>query len=776
MTSHMVTQPAEREQSDYQVGDLVIRTGTAQVLRGGEEIVLPRLSYDLLLALVRAAPNLVTLDELMERVWPGMVVSPETITQRIKLLRTAIDDAPRSPRYIASVRGRGYRMLAPVTACSADAPVPATPQEHTTPKAWKFIAFAIASLFVLAVAYWALRSRESTERAEVLLPARSIAVLPFENFGHSPQDAALAFGIPETLLHRLASYKELNVIARRSSFMFQAPASDIREIGRKLNARYIVEGSLQSDPERMRITAQLIDASDGRHVWSMQFDRRPQDIFVIEDEIAGQIAKALQLTVIGTGGRETSNLDAYLAFSQGRQRLATLRVAEVKLAIGDFERALSLDPKFATAYASLARAHVALALRDVNEERRANLEKAVATAHKLLERALQLDPNNADAHFELGALSEDALAAEAEIRRGLESAPSSVIGYERLQEVLWWQGRRNESIEALDRARELDPLDLNKDNIKARLVLYARSDVKQAEELSLKVLERDPSSSAALMRIGEIAWCCRSQYARGASYLEQSQRIDPNDESGRRMLMRAYLDMGDVAEANAVAATSNNAVDARLVSILLYEHNWRRAGESAYDEVHRETGRAIDGPALAFAVRMHARTTGDYESARRYLELKSGITWDENGMPKLEPYESGTGVTLAIVLLEMGRKEQATRLLNAELAAFDTESHQLGRGDMWYAIPTISALALLGRDDEALAALERMIDNGGGQGAWQWLESEPSYDKYRNVPRFQAVLDKIRKISARERQELQRLRDAQLIPWRTRPNKDASNR
>ncbi len=193
------------------------------------------------------------------------------------------------------------------------------------------------------------------------LPERSVAVLPFDNLGQSPKDAALAFGVAETLLHRLSASKELTVIARQSSFSFAPHSADARDIGRKLNARFLVEGSLQSTPDRLRITAQLIDASTGSHVWSLQFDRKPEDIFVIQDEIAAKVTEAMRITLADTAPAEdrgTQDFDAYLAAAQGRARLATTRLADAKLAVADFERAIQIDPKFARAYAGLAEARM----------------------------------------------------------------------------------------------------------------------------------------------------------------------------------------------------------------------------------------------------------------------------------------------------------------------------------------------------------------------------------------------------------------------------------
>ena len=180
----------------------------------------------------------------------------------------------------------------------------------------------------------------------------AIAVLPFANLGTAAEGDVLASGIAESVLHQLASLAELDVISRTSSFAFRGRATDAREIGRQLGARFLLEGSVQSDRRRMRVTTQLIDTETGADIWSMRFDRLPGDIFAVQDEIAMQVTQALELSLDARAkdrltGQGTQNLQAYLAFLQGRSLLANNRVVDTKEAIGQFERAIKLDPKFA---------------------------------------------------------------------------------------------------------------------------------------------------------------------------------------------------------------------------------------------------------------------------------------------------------------------------------------------------------------------------------------------------------------------------------------------
>jgi len=272
----------------------------------------------------------------------------------------------------------------------------------------------------------------------------AIAVLPFQNLSTAANGEVLASGIAESVLHQLASLAELDVISRTSSFAFRGRATDAREIGRQLGARFLLEGSVQSDPGRMRVTTQLIDTETGADVWSMRFDRLPGDIFALQDEIAMQVTQALELSLDARAkdrltGQGTQNLQAYLAFLQGRSLLANQRVVDTKEAIGLFEGALKLDSKFAAAYVGLAEAELFVAEYDVTDDRQARVERALIRGRELVEQALALDPDNGDAYLERAHLAsfDDLAAAESNYRRGLELSPNAANGYAGLATVLY---------------------------------------------------------------------------------------------------------------------------------------------------------------------------------------------------------------------------------------------------------------------------------------------------------------------------------------------------
>src|SRR5665213_2373760 len=217
----------------YRVEDLLIDTRLGRVIRDGADLGITGLSFDLLVALVRVAPNPVSIDALMEDVWPGVVVSPETVTQRIKLLRQGLGDSANKPRYIAVRRGHGYRLLATVKPLEVELSAPSA--------------------------------------------ATSVAIMPFANLTGAPGNEYLGDGMAEEIINVLSGVRGLKVPARTSSFAYKGRDADVRSAG-----------------ERIRISARLVDATSGFQIWSETYDRQFADLFKLQDNLAAQIVQTLR--------------------------------------------------------------------------------------------------------------------------------------------------------------------------------------------------------------------------------------------------------------------------------------------------------------------------------------------------------------------------------------------------------------------------------------------------------------------------------------------------
>jgi TolB-like protein/DNA-binding winged helix-turn-helix (wHTH) protein/Tfp pilus assembly protein PilF len=766
----------------YRVADLTVDTGRVAVQRDGRPIAVTGLSFDLLVALIEAAPRVVSQDELMDRVWTGLVVGPETVSQRIKLLRDALGDDPRHPRYVAGVRGRGYRLLPDVERVSApvgSVPSAAEPAPVPEPRTNRRIAAIAVVLAVAAgLGLWLMAEREQRteprpEAASVAPPpARSVAVLAFENRGGSPGTEIFAQGIPETVLHQLARFPGLTVIARGSSFAFRGRAADLRDIGRQLNVRYLLEGSVQTSGEQLRVTSSLVDAQSGASVWSMQFDRATSDVFAVQDEIAVEVARAMQLTLAaGTDAAAslrhgaTSSYEAYLAFLRGRALLGSGRVGDLPEAAASLAAAIRHDPDFAGAYVLLARARISLAAQS------ADPDSGFAEAMDLLDQAIRLDPKNGEAFVERGYLKayHDVAAADADLRRGIELSPNNARGYEGLAAVMFQSvARRREALGLIEKAGRLDPLASHLEVLKASYLFWGTGEVSKVVDILEAVLEREPLYVPAIIRLAEVRWTAQGEFAEAVQLAEQAVSLDPGSEPAWLVLMSAYLEMDEAAAAQSAATRAS--ADAGFVELAMNVHrgDWRPAGEAAYRLVAAGHRSPRMERRIALAISRHARATGQYDRAIDALSAWALVDWDGDEPILQGQLDLGQGVTaLAGVMAADGQPARSTALLEAFLADARTQITRYGRGAAWLNDARAQALAMLGRNEEALQVLEEQIRLGFGKHDWHMMfEQQPAFDGLRSRREFQALLATVRAQSAKERTQLRQMRANGLMPER----------
>ncbi len=350
------------------------------------------------------------------------------------------------------------------------------PAESIAHRTGRKLDFLIIGTLVLALGYFAYDKVlldpqrdaalvENTKQAfqqEVAAAAdaqKSIAVLPFANMSADPEQEYFADGLAEELLNLLAGIAELRVAARTSSFSFKGENSDIRTIAEKLNVEHVLEGSVRKAGDTLRITAQLIKADSGYHLWSQRFDRKFEDVFVIQDEIAAAVVDALKISLLGEVPKvKEINPKAYALYLQGKHFWERRTEEGYEKAVDAFQAALALEPEYAPAWVWLAWAYFQPAglYRDVHE--------GTALARAAVERALALDDSLADAHAAMGWIrlgyDWDWQGADEAMRRALALEPGnadSLLGAANLASVL---GRPDEAIELNRRVIEIDPLNL----------------------------------------------------------------------------------------------------------------------------------------------------------------------------------------------------------------------------------------------------------------------------------------------------------------------------
>jgi len=283
----------------YSFADVLLDTGRRQLSRGGETIALPRLSYRVLCTLLEAAPDMVSPDELVDRAWgSNRVITPENINQRIMLLRQSLGDDAQHPRYVEAVRGQGFRMIPEVRLGETSA----APRRRFRLIAGIGLVIVVAAALWLA---WPAPVRESTAESRSTSSAESlpeidlqrgpvVAVLPFESMSDDAETRYIGEGVSEDIIHTLVQQTGLPVVARTSSFQFKDQNLDGREIGQRLNATHLLEGSVRRSDNQVRVTAQLIDVPSDMHLWSEQYDRPVEDMFMVQSDIAHAIVDRIK--------------------------------------------------------------------------------------------------------------------------------------------------------------------------------------------------------------------------------------------------------------------------------------------------------------------------------------------------------------------------------------------------------------------------------------------------------------------------------------------------
>jgi TolB-like protein/DNA-binding winged helix-turn-helix (wHTH) protein/tetratricopeptide (TPR) repeat protein len=771
----------------YIVGDLRVDVGQQRVLRADRDIELPNLSFQFLVALVEAAPNVVSNELLMARVWPGLIVSPETVIKRVKLLRDALGDEAREPRYIAGVRSRGYRLVASVaraenrpaveavlaaaipdgapTGTDADAIAPARRRYE------KSLSWGVAVGLILALAIGVgLRYRQSatgTPLSSSALSARTIAVLPFDSISAEVSDGYLAQGVPEMILNRLSHMEGLAVIARTSSFALPTRAMDSREIGRRLNSGYLVGGSVQREGDRLRVNVQLVDASTGLMVWSSRFDRPLHDIFDLEDEISDQLADAIALRT-GSGkpgpvAKERSHdVEAYLAFLKGRTLLGRFTVPESEAAAPYFEKAIRLDPQFAAAYASLYDAHMQAA-----NGRSRDLAVSRERYRPLIEQALAIDPQSGSAYFARAMWgSTDVNVREADFRRGVALDPSNGRGLTAYADFLrndtptekWEECQR-----MLRRALQIDPMSPSahfKAAVWATEVGVSKTVV--VERRVLDVLELDPNFVPALDRYGKYRWLFDGKFAEAIALEEHAIALDPDDPWIRQKAVAIYLDLGDEVAARDVAAGIPGGTERATLLLAMYRGDWRAAGAAALGEPPWHSYNSFDDWQAGEALRDYAFKTGEWARPVEVLEAKYKLFKNPQGSLLLDNFRQA--FYLSQLLAASGQGVQALDLRRA-VAAWN-DAHEAKFGSVYARRLRATMLLADGDPSAALKELAASFRSGDYETWWYTLQYDPVWASLHDDPRFKAIAETVRHYVEEQRTELETLRRKALVPPR----------
>jgi DNA-binding winged helix-turn-helix (wHTH) protein/tetratricopeptide (TPR) repeat protein len=455
---------SDSEPQFYEFGEFRIEAAKRRLLRNGAPVALTPRVFDTLLHLVQSRGKVMEKDELMRAVWPDTVVEENNLNQNISTLRRVLGEKSGENRYIATLPGRGYSFIAEVGGPIA---VP--------------------------------------ESAKPVI----LAVLPFENLSGETEHEYIADGLTEEVIAALGRIEpeRLSVIGRTSVRVYKGTSKTLAEIGRELDATYLIESSIRGEQGRLRILSKLIRASDQVQMWSASYDNEPQSMLTFERELSVAIAEQVRLRLSPEklnqlSRRQTRNPEAYDLYLRGRYFWHRLTLPTAKKAIEYFTRATELDPEYALAWSGLADSFSAGPITsDV---------APLTTRHRAREaaaRAVKAEPGLAEAQTSLGFVEFwfewNWPAAVAAFRKAIELDPAYPMAYRMLGIVLSHMREREEAGEAMRRLRELEPTVAVNQALSAQ-VAYAGQDYESAKQFAKQAIVVDPEFWIGHFQLGQV--------------------------------------------------------------------------------------------------------------------------------------------------------------------------------------------------------------------------------------------------------------------------------
>ena len=512
---------SEEEIIRFEEFELAIKSG--ELRKNGAIVRLQPQPFKLLVFLASHAGQTVTRQELQQAVWEDetFVDFEHGLNFCIKQIRSALGDNAQSPSLIETLPRRGYRFIGEVERLNISPLIESDNSEGRTgngrpragtPFARRFALIGLIGSLLVAAGYFSWRS---FNKATVPMSKVMMAVLPFENLSGDTGEDYFSDGMTEEMIARLGRLQplRLGVIARTSAMTYKGAKKDISHIGRELGVDFVVEGSVRRDQDRVRITAQLIRVSDQTHLWSQSYDRPAGDALSIQSEVAGQIANALAIELLG-GDRRTDSTDstsarAVDAYLRGRYLWNKGDRKGVTKSVEYFERAIQFDPHYSAAFAGLADSYRLLGMYYLILP-----AEAYPKAKEAALRAIDLDPANADALVSLGSIKfryewkwEE---AERDFVRAIEINPSLGMAHHDYAWFLVAMERFDEGIEHMKLAQQLDPLSPLANSDVGWVYLMAR----RYDEAILQInrtLELEPSFGGALACL-ELAYTLKGQH------------------------------------------------------------------------------------------------------------------------------------------------------------------------------------------------------------------------------------------------------------------------
>jgi TolB-like protein/DNA-binding winged helix-turn-helix (wHTH) protein/tetratricopeptide (TPR) repeat protein len=724
------------ETADFELGGLIVSPAHRQVRWNGQRRELEPRVAQVLVALASVSPRVVSRNQLIERCWDGRVVGDDALNRCIVALRQLAKEFSPEPYSIETVSRVGYNLIR-----RGSATVEAKRQRL---RPWALAALTLTVLLIATGA--ALTIGWLGLNGGVGKPA-SIAVLPFRNL--SDGSPFFAQGISEEILSQLAREPQFRVAGGNSSSQFRKDP-DIREVARRLDVDYVVEGSVRAQGDRVRVTADLVRASDGRRLWTDSYDGNLADIFAIQQRIGSGVTGALTRKLIHSspGAVRSVNGEAYALYLNARGLVRSGNPESGQDAVAVLQEAIRLDPKFAAAWSSLAEALTLKGSAMGTEGLIAILPEAQAAAR----HALELDPNLAEAHGVLGKLvGEDTPEGLAQVRRAGELDPRSGQGQIWQGAAHYISGEYLEGLAAYRRAHDLDPLWPTPVQVLVD-VTSGMGDRAAAEALVRQGFPDDPMRQQ--FGLARVAWLSGdfSEAARRWSIIasEPSSRwASPAKLSLEDTLFLLKLSSNSPSRPTRPSVGQNRQGPRVWMSQAPPPSEWRNRNRSfAASLVNHEIN-------VVAAKRMLAASRGR-ELVESYYG-PTGLLLMRPGVP-VGVCDLHEAALVALALRAAGRHDEADTLLRQSDAQLQAAYHR-GQVPTWFDEDAAAIWAVQGKTSEAIDALERAFRRGAahvGRTDLPKLEDEPALRSLHGNPRFEALRLRYEAHFAREREETAR--------------------
>jgi TolB-like protein/DNA-binding winged helix-turn-helix (wHTH) protein/Flp pilus assembly protein TadD len=496
--------------------------------RAGHRLRLERKPMELLILLAERQGQLVKREEIIEKIWgKDLFFDAENgINNAIRKIRSALNDDPEQPRFVETSVGKGYRFITPVqrvlepaSSLATDPLIRQGPAAFRWRRAW-VLALGLAAFIAAAFAF-NLAGIRSRVFARSVPPIRSIAVLPLQNLSGDATQEYFVDGMTDALITELAQFSSLRVISRTSAMHYKASHQALPEIARELNVDAVVEGSVIRSGNRVRITAQLLEARSDRHLWAKAYDRDIREIVSLQQDVACSIVSEIQPKLRPQGNASVSrkrqvNAEAYDAYLQGMYFWHKFNDAANRRAVEYFQESIRKDPSYALGYAGLSNAYHELAYygRPID---------IMPKSKEAAEKALQLDDTVAEAHGALGWVKWiydwDWPGAEKEFQRAIQLNPGYALSHGMYALYLDSMGRFEEAFREFQSGRELDPVALGLIRNTAEHFRFMRQYDRAIAE-NRKVLDMDPSFENAHESLA-YAYVNKGMYDESINEMEQ---------------------------------------------------------------------------------------------------------------------------------------------------------------------------------------------------------------------------------------------------------------